>query len=129
MLQIHENLSQKRHFYHLYHKYYGDPADDTTWEVGESYIWVDAPTYKNKLTGEIMGGGHYEREFIPLPYDPIFFITDEERIKNRIFAFSEENPLQCDIHNRKQLEGSQPEATTVMSASIPKGMIHLLMDD
>lgn len=103
-------------FYHQYANYYGDPEDDSTWEPGESYRYNDV---KEK----------YYREMIPLPYDPIFVITDEEWLKNRILAYADENPLMCDIQNQKNVDGTMFPYSQAMIASIPKGMAWLLRED
>lgn len=104
------------YFYHPVHCYYGDPTDDTTWELGESYKFDEE---KKK----------HVREFIPLPYEPVFVLTDEEWLKNRILAYANENPFMCDIENRANVEGIREPYSRIMSASIPKGMVWLLHED
>ena len=111
-----KDLEEKPVYYHQYALYHGDPQDDTTWEPGESYRYDD---YKEK----------YVREMVPLPYEPLCFITDEEWLKNRILAYADENPLMCDIQNRGNIEGTRSPYSNIMVASIPKGMAWLLMED
>lgn len=120
MIKIKE-LGSGPHYYHEGHKYYGDPTDDTTWEPGEQYEY-----------DEVIG--KYYQVPIELPYTPLFVTTDEEWLKNRIFAYAEENPLMCDICNRynclRDEEGNTVrEYSRVMIASIPKGMVWLLRED
>ena len=115
MLKIKE-LSEGVQYYHQYAMYYGDPADDTTWEPGECYE-LDDKKYR------------YERVMLPLPYEPLFIETDEEWLKNRILAYADENPLMCDIQNRGNVEGIRKPYSKIMIASIPKGMSWLLRED
>lgn len=103
------------------YKYYGDPSDDTTWEPGEDYRY-DCETKT------------YYRVPIRLPYTPLFVMTDEDWLKNRILAYADENPLMCDICNRynctKDIGENSPHTySKVMVASIPKGMAFLLKED
>ena len=115
MLKIKESV-EGPYYYHQYALYYGDPTDDTTWEPGESYRY-DEQTRK------------YVREMLPLPYKPIFFITDEEWLKNRILAYADENPLMCDIQNRGNVDGTREPYSKTMIASIPQGMAWLLSEE
>lgn len=116
MLIIKKLNPYREYFYHEFSEYYGDPADDSTWEPGESYYYDDEEE-------------DYVREMIPLPYKPIFFMTDEEWLKQRILAYADENPLMCDIENRKQVEGKIFPYSKIMCASIPRGMAFLLKED
>lgn len=101
-------------YYHQFEKYYGNPRDDTTWEPGEDY-WFDAK-------------GQPHRKMIPLPYKPVFILTDLPWLKDRIFEYAEKNPLMCDIHNRKQLAG-EIDYTEIMSASIPQEILQIIIKE
>ena len=62
-----------------------------------------------------------------LPYDPIYILTDEHWLKERLFRFHREHPDSCEIHNYDNLiDPDKEEYTHVMSASIPKGELKII---
>ena len=62
-----------------------------------------------------------------LPYDPIYILTDEQWLKERLFRFFGEHPGSCEIHNYLNLVDSDGEGYThIMSASIPKSELKII---
>lgn len=62
-----------------------------------------------------------------LPYEPVFILTDEQWLKERLFRFFEEHPSLCEIHNYNNLFDTDGEGYThIMSASIPKSELKII---
>ena len=62
-----------------------------------------------------------------LPYEPVYILTDEQWLKERLFRFFEEHPSLCEIHNYDNLFDADGEGYThIMSASIPKSELKII---
>ena len=62
-----------------------------------------------------------------LPYEPVYILTDEQWLKERLFHFFEEHPSLCEIHNYDNLFDTDGEGYThIMSASIPKSELKII---